>query len=136
MSSEPIKNSVTLYSCAKVWKSEKRMYAIPNLMVFPTPIDLYELLYMFLSVVFALLLCAIFPLFNALPFVVKYFAIPFFLSKFLAKKKLDGKSPIPFFICWIKYMGSKNEYVERFEWHKTEKDIATKLEWNISRGCC
>lgn len=119
--------TIKVYSYNKVWKIENKIYAIQNI-VLPVPILPRELFY-FLGVAgFFFVLSNIFPFLLIIPTILRFIFAPYFITKFLLKKKLDGKTPQNYILGLIKYYFRKNTYVERFQdKNKQQKNI--KLDW-------
>lgn len=118
----------------KVWKMDNRIYAINNL-ILPVPVSLRDGGY-FLAiagVMFALQM--LIPFVRYIPSIIRFMLIPFALTQFLLKKKLDGKPPLKYLFAWIKYITSKNEYIERFAAHTNRRTEKIRIEWFCSQGC-
>ena len=79
-----------LYSYEKVWKVEKKIYSLGNIHL-PVPIKPMELLYYAAVLGIVLLLDSMIPVLQPVPWIIKYLIVPFFIVKFLLKKKFDGK---------------------------------------------
>ena len=94
---------VTIYSYSKVWKVEKRIYAIQNL-VLPVPIDPWQLLYFGITWAAINLTFGALPGFSSIPVVIRSILIPYLISKFLLTKKLDGKNPIRYMIGIVMFL--------------------------------
>ena len=62
---------VTIYSYSKVWKVEKRIYAIQNL-VLPVPIDPWQLLYFGITWAAINLTFGALPGFSSIPVVIRF----------------------------------------------------------------
>lgn len=129
MNSEKKKLQLKAYS--KVWKIENRIYAIQNI-ILPVPIAPREILYFFVIATIFFILSKIIPFLSAVPVMLRYLLLPIVFTKFLLKKKLDGKMPHKYFVAWIKYI-LDNRYIERFKKYSTDKE-KIKLEWYCSRG--
>ena len=124
---------IGIRSYNKVWQIENRIYAVQNI-VLPVPINPREVLYFLLVASGVFVASKIIPFFSYLPTPIKYLVIPFALSQFLLKKKLDGKMPQKYFIAWIRYMFAKDEYTERFQINSAKKDNKINISWMCSRG--
>ena len=126
------RKNITLYSYRKVWKVEKKIYALQNI-VLPVPVNPYEVLEFIAVVVVVLILSNIFPFLQNVPPVLRYGAIPFLVVKYLMKLKLDGKNPIKYFMGLIPYLFTRNLYQEHFASHVDRKE-KIKLKWLCSKG--
>lgn len=125
---------IILYSYNKVWKFEKKVYAIYNV-VLPVPIEINEFLYLILSVFINFLLGAIFPVINYIPALIRFLVLPWVIIKFLRKQKLDGKNPFKFLLAYLIYIFyTKNITIERFTVHPYKRKEEIKLNWNCSKG--
>lgn len=126
-------STITLYSYSKVWKIEKKIYAIQNFTL-PVPIDPWQILYfvgtwIVCSVVFGLI-----PGFTKIPVVLRSIALPLAISRFLMTKKLDGKNPLRFILGIIVFLFTEQgKSMERFA-SVPESQKIVKLEWNCSEG--
>lgn len=129
MSIEPKK--ITLRSYNKVWKIENRIYAIQNI-VLPVPVSPREILYFFIIAFIMLSLSFLIPPIKVLPSILRFAVIPFSISQFLLKKKLDGKMPHKYFISWINYIFTKNQYIERFKSYD-RNNSNMKIIWLCSK---
>lgn len=96
--------NTTLRTYNKMWKFERKIYAIDNYKL-PIPINPDEIVYLAIGCLITLLLLKVLPFLNAVPFILRYVALPYGLMKFLTKKKFDGKLPHKFIIGYIDYMG-------------------------------
>lgn len=124
---------VTLYSYSKVWKLEKKIYAIQNLTL-PVPVNPYAALYFVFAAGLIMLLGGLIPVIESIPVVIRYIAIPGGIATFILRKKLDGKNPIKYFIGYIKFIFlEKGKYIERFTTYQ-EKKHKVVLAWDCSRG--
>ncbi len=115
------------------WNVEKKIYAIQNFRL-PVPVSLIEAVYFVLIVAIIVILGTIFKGFTKIPSILRFIVLPYFLTKFLVRKKLDGKSPQKYFITWLKYVIKKNIYIERFSEVNKTKDDKIKIDWQCSRG--
>ena len=88
----------------KMWKFERKIYAIDDLKL-PIPINPDEVVYFVIGLLITIAILKVLPFLNAVPFIVRYLAVPYGLMKFLTKKKFDGKLPHKFVIGYIDYMG-------------------------------
>lgn len=122
---------VTIYSYSKVWKVEKRIYAIQNL-VLPVPIDPWQLLYFGITWAAINLTFGALPGFSSIPVVIRSILIPYLISKFLLTKKLDGKNPIRCIVMFL--FCEQDQALEHFKLQPVKKGQAIKLSWNCSQG--
>lgn len=130
---ESKKKEISIYSYIKVWRVEKKMYAIQNL-ILPVPIDPWQLLYFGGTWIVCNLLFSIIPGFSQIPVIIRSIIVPFAISKFLMTKKFDGKNPLRFMGGMIIYLlMERGRTVERFKIHDTKQPVL-KLEWNCSKG--
>lgn len=117
----------------KVWHVEKKIYAIQNLKL-PVPVNPYQAGYFFLTAFAFLFLGKVITILQMIPVVVRFIALPYLLSNYLMKKKLDGKNPIKFFLDYMRYLiQDKGSYMERFGQYYKKKEQLT-LHWNCSKG--
>lgn len=124
---------IKIYSYTKVWKHEKKIYNIMNL-ILPTPINPYDLASFFGILILEMVVGEIFPPLSRLPFIVKYFILPYLGTYILRKKKLDGKNPIFYFAGILRYyLTISGTYVECFR-RMREKKTEVSLDWYCSRG--
>lgn len=122
---------IQIYSCQKVWKIEHSIYSVGNINL-PVPVQPSNLLYFCGTFAIMALLCKLFPVLYSLPFVLRVFAIPYGITVFLRKKKLDGKNPIKYLIAWIKYELFENgKYFERFEGF-SDRSEQKQINWLCS----
>ena len=125
---------VTIYSYSKVWKVEKRIYAIQNL-VLPVPIDPWQLLYFGITWAAINLTFGALPGFSSIPVFIRSILIPYLISKFLLTKKLDGKNPIRYMIGIVMFLFcEQDKALEHFKLQPVKKRQAIKLSWNCSQG--
>lgn len=124
---------IKIYSYAKVWHHEKKIYNIMNV-VMPTPVSPYDAAG-FIGIIFLeMVLGTIFPIFAKMPFIIKYFIVPYLTTYVLRKKKLDGKNPISYFLGVIRYyITVSGTYVEGWK-RIRDKSETVKLAWYYSRG--
>lgn len=124
---------IRISSYNKVWKIENRIYAIQNIAL-PVPVKPREVLYFFVIFAIMLLLNLLIPGIRYVPTILKFVVVPFLLSQFLLKKKLDGKMPQKYLYSWLIYIFTKNQYIERFKEIPDNKDNKIKISWVCSRG--
>jgi hypothetical protein len=123
---------VLIKSYAKTWQIESRIYAIFNF-VLPFPVTPWEIFYFALSIAFIAILCALIPPLTAIPALVRYTVLPFLLTRFLARQKVDGMNPLKFFGAFIAHMFTKSLFTERFTYHNPRQDSKNKIDWWCSR---
>lgn len=122
---------IQIYSYAKVWTLEHSIYSLGNV-ILPVPIHPYNLLYFALSLAVVMMLCNVLPMLNLFPLIFRYIGFPYAITVFLRKKKLDGKSPIKYFIAYLKYqLMERGRYFERFKGFP-DRAVTCKLEWICS----
>ena len=90
---------ITLYSYHKIWKIEKKIYAIQNI-VLPIPIDPWELLYFGATWVVCNVIFGLLPGVSNIPVMIRSIMLPFAISKFLMTKKLDGNNPLRYMLAF------------------------------------
>ena len=124
---------VLIYSYSKVWKVEKKIYSIQNL-VLPVPVDPWQILYFLCTWFVTNVVFGVIPGFHQIPAVLRSIILPFFISKFIMTKKLDGKNPIRYAIGMIIFLAAeKGKVRERFR-IQPKKQPKIKLDWNCSEG--
>lgn len=124
---------VSIRSYTKVWKIENKIYAIQNF-VLPVPISPRAVAFFILIAGTMLLISAIIPAVGKIPVVLRLGALPFGMTQFLLKKKLDGKMPHKYFVAWIKHVSSRDAYIERFCSYPGGRDATYRLSWQTGRG--
>lgn len=126
-------NTLTLYSYAKVWKIEKKIYAVQNF-ILPVPIDPCQLVYFGGTWIVCNVIFGVIPGFVKIPVVIRSIVVPFAISKFLMTKKLDGKNPLRFFGGIVIFLFTEQgKSVERFK-SISQKQNIIKLDWYCSKG--
>ena len=118
-----------LYSYEKVWKVEKKVYSIQNIHL-PAPIAPAQFGYFAVVLLIVFVLCKIFPFLEIVPALIRYLAVPFLLTQFLMKKKLDGKAPHRFFADYIKYIFTRSTPLQFFRRVSVSGAAVIKLNWN------
>lgn len=131
MSSEK-RQRIRIYSYTKVWKKQFKIYSFGNL-VLPVPIDLVQIGYFILAIIISVVISAIFPFLSAVPVAIKFIMLPYLISQFLLRKKLDGKNPIKYFVGILFYLFEKGSFLNRFAEH-SDKEGDIKIYWNCSQG--
>lgn len=125
---------VTLFSYMKVWKIEKKIYNFENVKLI-VPVAPRKLLFFCVGVAVVWLLGVIIPPFKSLPVLLRIGVIPYGITQFLTKKKLDGKNPIKYAVDGLTFLltvrGKRYDGFRR-EFNMTDEKI--KLDWNTSKG--
>ena len=124
---------ITLYSYHKIWKIEKKIYAIQNI-VLPIPIDPWELLYFGATWVVCNVIFGLLPGVSNIPVMIRSIMLPFAISKFLMTKKLDGKNPLRYMLGVITFLFVEQGKSVEFFQTKPDKEATIKLTWNCSEG--
>ncbi len=131
MSEKKDNDYIIINSYSKVWNIEQKIYAFFNF-VLPAPILPMELLY-FTGVFSVFFILSKFIFFiSVLPTLIKYVIIPYLITRFLVRKKVDGKNPIAFFIDYCLFLLNYNEYIEKMAIHKWKKE-EYKVNWNVTK---
>ena len=123
----------TLYSYHKIWKIEKKIYAIQNI-VLPIPIDPWELLYFGATWVVCNVIFGLLPGVSNIPVMIRSIMLPFAISKFLMTKKLDGKNPLRYMLGVITFLFVEQGKSVEFFQTTPDKEATIKLTWNCSEG--
>jgi len=130
---EKKKRKVKLYSYLKVWKVEKKIYAIQNI-VLPVPVNPYDMLYFGIAAIVIYLFGKICPPFVAIPVVIRLGIIPYGITKYMIKVKLDGKSPIKYFVgLFIHLLTERGKSLEKYQ-SQTDVEKKVRLNWKCSEG--
>lgn len=125
---------IRLFSYNKVWKFEKKIYAIMNL-VLPVPISTNDALYFGFSFAVMYIMGRMLPLVESIPAAIRCLIIPYGMMKFLTKKKLDGKNPIKYFCGYLYYIFyERHTYLEKFKTNSIIKEEKLVINWSCSRG--
>ena len=124
---------ITLYSYHKIWKIEKKIYAIQNI-VLPIPIDPWELLYFGATWVVCNVIFGLLPGVSNIPVMIRSIMLPFAISKFLMTKKLDGKNPLRYMLGVITFLFIEQGKSVEFFQTTPDKEATIKLTWNCSEG--
>ena len=124
---------ITLYSYHKIWKIEKKIYAIQNI-VLPIPIDPWELLYFGATWVVCNVIFGLLPGVSNIPVMIRSIMLPFAISKFLMTKKLDGKNPLRYMLGVITFLFVEQGKSVEFFQTTPDKEATIKLTWNCSEG--
>lgn len=123
---------VKIYSYTKVWKWEKKIYAISNIPL-PVPVNPFDLLYFIGIALFMLILGKIIPSITVVPVMLRFVAFPYIVTNYLMKKKVDGKNPVKYFIGCLKFLFTKGTFLQAFKRHPDKKEKIT-LKWQCSMG--
>lgn len=122
---------IKIYSYRKVWKVERKIYAIGNI-VLPFAVNPNDALSFVGALVVVMIVIKIIPPLAVMPAVIQYFILPIFLAKYLMKKKLDGKNPVLYLAGIIGYwMTEANTYIEGFRRYRNKEQII-KQYWRCS----
>ena len=124
---------ITLYSYHKIWKIEKKIYAIQNI-VLPIPIDPWELLYFGATWVVCNVIFGLLPGVSNIPVMIRSIMLPFAISKFLMTKKLDGKNPLRYMLGVFTFLFVEQGKSVEFFQTTPDKEATIKLTWNCSEG--
>ena len=124
---------ITLYSYHKIWKIEKKIYAIQNI-VLPIPIDPWELLYFGATWVVCNVIFGLLPGVSNIPVMIRSIMLPLAISKFLMTKKLDGKNPLRYMLGVITFLFVEQGKSVEFFQTTPDKEATIKLTWNCSEG--
>ena len=124
---------ITLYSYHKIWKIEKKIYAIQN-KVLPIQIDPWELLYFGATWVVCNVIFGLLPGVSNIPVMIRSIMLPFAISKFLMTKKLDGKNPLRYMLGVITFLFVEQGKSVEFFQTTPDKEATIKLTWNCSEG--
>ncbi len=126
---------ITIYSYAKVWKVEKKIYNIGNI-VFPVPVDLWSAVYFAASAFAVYILQKIFPVIMAVPVLVRLGMLPYGIMYVMRRTKVDGKNPVKYFAGYSMYLlCDRYSYLERFNRYTGNKERLI-LDWNCSAAYC
>ena len=123
---------ITLYSYHKIWKIEKKIYAIQNI-VLPIPIDPWELLYFGATWVVCNVIFGLLPGVSNIPVMIRSIMLPFAISKFLMTKKLDGKNPLRYMLGVITFLFVEQGKSVEFFQTTPDKEATIKLTWNLAK---
>lgn len=124
---------IKIYSYRKVWKVEKKVYALQNLR-FPFPINTNEALEMIAVGLFIFILGYIITPINRIPLLLRLVAAPYIITQYLMKKKLDGKNPLKYLLgCLVYVFTVRGRYLQRMKSYADKRE-KVKLSWNCSMG--
>lgn len=128
-----MENRIEIYSYGKVWRIERKIYSIGNFHL-PAPVNPHDLMSFVGALLVIQIITNIIPLLDGLPNFARYFLIPYLISKYLMKKKLDGKNPISYIYGILEYLfTSKGTYIEIFEKHRDQVQYI-QHDWKCGRG--
>jgi len=129
----PEVSKVTLYSYSKVWKVEKKVYALFD-MILPAPINPYTIVVFIFVLLGFMGLERLLPFLTKIPVILRYLVLPYLSAQYLMKKKLDGKNPLKYLLGIILYLiTERNFYFEKFnKYPSVEENI--KINWKCSKG--
>ena len=122
----------TVYSYPKAWKIENRIYGFWNY-TFPRPLDPQQILYFAVVLLCVLGLSKVIPPVARMPWVIRFAIIPYASGNFLLKKKLDGKSPIRYFLSWVQFQLRRGQYMERFSF-RAARQPKERFRWYCAKG--
>lgn len=126
-------NKVKIFSYAKVWRVEKKIYSISNIPL-PVPINPYDLLAFLGVALIVMIISNIIPGVGAVPVVIRYVAIPYCCVHYLMKKKLDGKNPIKYVAgCMVYFFSVRGGFMQQFRTYP-DRTKTVPINWNCSRG--
>jgi hypothetical protein len=103
---------IRLKTYNSVWKIDRKLYSFEGVKLL-FPVSFAEAAYFSGTLLLSIILSRIIPLYGKIHIVVRLGVIPFGVTKFFTKKKLDGKLPHKFFIDYLTYKLSPKQY-ERF----------------------
>lgn len=125
--------TVKIFSYKKVWNVEKKIYSISNINL-PVPVNPYDLGAFLGIALFMLLLGKVIPPLAAIPTVIRFLVIPYAVSNYLMKMKLDGKNPFKFWLGCVVYMFTiKGKFLQLFTKYP-DKEEKIVLNWKSGRG--
>lgn len=113
------------------WRIENKIYSLQNLRL-PVPIALSALAYYSITCAVVLLLNKVFPIISNIPPVLRFGALPYFVTEFLRKKKFDGKPPHMFLKDYIPYIFTKHINIEFFRVPERQNNGVIKLDWSCT----
>lgn len=126
-----MEEQLIIYSYEKVWKIEHKIYSIGNIKL-PFAVNPSEAL-IFLGALIVTFLLNIIPPLAALPAVIRFFLLPYFITRYLMKKKLDGKNPVMYLAGLLGYwIMESNTYIEGFRKYRDGEQVI-KQNWRCSR---
>lgn len=126
-------NRVSLYSYIKVWRVEKKIYSFQNFKL-PIAINPYDFLSFLGTAVVILIIGRIFPGFTVIPTVIRFIFIPYGISKYLMKKKLDGKNPLKYLFGCVRYLFTEKGYNMQGFRKSYDRQEKIRINWECSIG--
>lgn len=114
---------VVLRTYNKLWKMPFKIYSIDNLKLI-VPINPWDVLVFGICVILIALISQII-FFIHIPFVVKYFILPWFITKILDAVKLDGKKPYKYIFDRLRFAIRSKQFA-KFKVLKNDKLIGFK----------
>lgn len=122
---------ITIYSYAKVWKVEKKIYNLGNI-IFPVPIELWNAVCFAAVVFWVCIFQKIFPVITTIPVIVRLGVIPYGIMYLLRKIKLDGKNPVKYFAgVFVHLLYERYICLERFVSFRGSREHLY-VNWNCS----
>lgn len=123
---------IKIYSYGKVWRIERKIYSLGNITL-PFAVNPSEALSFFGALIVISLLIKIISPLAALPAVIRFFLLPYIITRYLMKKKLDGKNPVMYLAGLLGYwITESNTYIEGFRKYRDEEQVI-KQNWRCSR---
>lgn len=130
---EKKRKKIKLYSYLKVWNFEHKIYVIGNI-VLPVPVNPFDILYFACACLAVYVLGRIIPAISSLPAILRLGVVPYGITKYMTKVKLDGKNPIRYMIGYLTYILTiRGKYVESYR-AKPAGSKNIKLNWKCSEG--
>lgn len=129
------KKDIIVSSHSQVWQIEHKIYSVGN-WVLKIPIPTRDLTYFALVLAIIAFAQKAAPVLMQIPFVIRCVLVPFLVSQFLLRMKLDGKPLYRFILSWLLYLATYNSFVERFAVHGNKKTQRMHVAWYCSRGFC
>lgn len=124
---------IKLRTHSKAFEAENKIYALQNIRL-PVPVAVSALLYFLLTCIVVFMLSKIFPIITDIPIikepVIRFGALPYFVTTFMRKKKFDGKPPHIFLKDYIAFIFKKNNNLEFFRVPERQSKDVIKLKWN------
>ena len=124
---------IAIYSYSRVWRVEKKIYAIQNL-VLPVPVDPWQLLYFGITWCVFNVIFGVLPGFKSITVVIRSLLVPYLISKFLLTKKLDGKNPLRYFADIVRYLFTEQGKVLEHFVTMPAHGTTIKIKWDCSEG--
>lgn len=125
--------TIKIYSYKKVWNVEKKIYTISKVTL-PVPINPFDLVAYLGAAIFIVVLGKIFPVIASMPMIIRVVLVPYGMTYYLVRVKLDGKNPFKFLIGYIQYFFTeKGQYLQQFR-KNPERQQTVKMNWECSMG--